>query len=368
MICLYDYCYDKQDDDFRCLINKSIPKWPELKSINTSIVVLFDLPNDINKLRSMMKPFRLTKMSGGGTNSIYRMDHEIKKDCNIFYILRVYNKTDEKIKLFDRDIEIKAATLLSEHEIGPTIYVLFNNGRIEKMYDGTVMTEIKELNNENYKQIMREVKNFHKTSINISNEKKNRYDDWSVIKSIKHYRNIIKSYPDQNKELLQRYPELDQLSETLITDARRIVGPSANITGCHNDLHHGNMIVSYNEDSVIDIKLIDFEYFGKNPRLYDLANYFNELYANYTAYDLYPDLQTRKMFYEFYMDKELSKQELESLDVQVDVLAKINHLNWGLWSLVKHLSNNGTSTKEDIGYNYSEYYIKRLDRFHDLSK
>lgn len=354
--------------DTNNLTQNVLAYFPITASEDCPITVLEDFPTNKIELRSKLMPLELIKLFGGITNDIYKITHKIDNKT-YSYILRMYGKSDKNTSLFDRKSEIMLAKILSEYELGPKVYTLFNNGRIEEFYEGCVMNEINNVNNNHYKQIMRKIKEFHKASINIhlnnndNNNNNTKDNEWGIIKSIKRYRNIINLHTDCEINLVSKYPNIDELINKIIIDAKTIVNPP-NVTGCHNDIHHGNIIVSHEqkggEDTNICVKLIDFEYFDFNPQLYDIANYFTELHSHHSMYDLYPSYSMRKMFYEFYMDKELNENELTIIDEQVDVLAKLSHLNWGLWRVVKFISTQSDNN------NNNKYFANRLGRFCEL--
>lgn len=241
------------------------------------------------------------------------------------YIVRVYGDND----LFDRETDIAAALHLSSKGLGPKIYCPYGNGRIEEFYDGDVMFGLDiHKDEEAYRSIAIKLIKFHDVTINKSDNTTPKLSMKSVtcIESLERYLRTINKDPLLSEILRSEYPEIEKKIKQSIKMFNNLITDD-DLTNCHNDVHHGNMI--RRGDGTISF--IDFEYFGVNPLYYDIANYFNELCSFDCLISRYPDKETRKRFYEYYFGKKIESSELDHIDRKVKACSDINHLVWGLW-------------------------------------
>ncbi len=296
------------------------------------------LPNDITLLKSVFKEFELEQIIGGVTNQIYLI-----RSTNKSYILRIYSESD----LFDRENELKTSTILGSKNVAPKIYMIYLNARIEEFYDGITLDKIVNKNADNmFILIAKTIKELHKTT--YSDTLLLETTSWSVIEHIKKFRNM------QNvKDILNHYyPNIYHDIQLSIKKAINTIDNN-HLVWCHNDLHHGNMIYIDNDE----VKFIDFEYFGKNPLYYDIANYFNELCTVECCWDKYPNYEKRVQFYEIYMNKKLNDDEIKDIDYKVYLCSQLGHLKWGLWALVQ--------LNSQIEFDYMAYFRNRIRRYYD---
>lgn len=337
-------------------MNYVLDFWPYVyltdKLITTDVVV----PTTKPELEIMMSPFNLKQLSGGVTNIMYLLNHEQRN-----YILRIYGDgSDNDTQGIDRKREIDVTVALSNEGIGPKIYALFNNARIEEFYNGGVLADIEDVSEEHYREVMREIRKLHDKTAYIDID--NNTDEWDIVRCIKRYRDIIVKSQTIYSMFIDSYPNIVSDIDMCLQEADRLKD-QFDMVGCHNDLHNFNIIVEHIDSKPI-IKFIDFEYFGINPRYYDLTHYFNELCTTDCKYViLYPDFSRRKKFYEYYyLDTVLTDEEVEEIDKKVTFLSKLSHLFWGMWALIKH------ATKTDINFDYKKYFHARIGRFYHISR
>lgn len=326
-----------------------------LNKRNTLEKINIIIPQNEEEVKNFFDPYHLKRISGGITNRIFLISHP---ETSENHILRIYGQETDGLNIFDRDSEIESTVNLSKNGLGPRIHALFKNGRIESYYEGDVMTGFDYRSDMNiYKTVALEIKRNHDAAKSFARSPND--NEWAVEIFLRRFRNIIKSIETLDQYLLNSYPNIDQDIDNTLSSIKSKI-KDHEVVGCHNDLHHGNMIIDKNKNI---IRIIDFEYFGHNPFLYDICNYFNELCTFECDWTLYPELSERKIFYETYFNHELIESDLSEIDDKVIGLTKLNHLMWGMWGLVKHGLNVG---EDAIDFNYVEYFHKRIGRFYQL--
>lgn len=299
----------------------------------------------------------LTEISGGITNKIYKMKKNDK-----YCILRVYSDSDDQNPMFDRSDETSKSIRLGMIGIGPQIYKVCEKYRIEEYYNGDNLLNYDPYVDETlYLEIAKKLRIMHiKTKSMINDE------PLDVLKLTNHFKRMIESN-NRNKQIFQYYPDFYDRYKKCTEIINDLPLKPDDVSGCHNDLHHGNIMNVNN-----CIKIIDFEYFGCNVVWFDVANYFNELcgfgcdwisVAKYN-WDRYPDLKMRTRFYEAYLsdltDQLINSNELERIEKCVRILSCVVNLMWALWGLVKHIENKNNE------FDYLGYFKIRMDRFNEL--
>ncbi|VBB18767.1 Choline/ethanolamine kinase, partial [Yasminevirus sp. GU-2018] len=314
-------------------------------------------------------------LSGGITNRMYKL---VLNDVN--YILRVYgedNNNDRNtnehrsvVSMFDREDEIANCKMLSDLGVGPKMYSFYNGARLEEFYFGGDLFEYDyEHNKSIYLKIAKTLSDFHKLTKETIHEKlkelctqEDLFNKMTVITLLRRFRSIATAKGVES-ELIKFYPNIDEVIESQIQVVKDLDINLESVTGCHNDVHHGNMI--YNREKADSpVKLIDFEYFGPNIVWYDVCNYFNELCTFSCVWSKYPDEHTRRLFYEVYLDRTVDDSEFESIEKCIKALTPINHIVWGLWAFVKH--DFGVEKEQHSGFDYLGYSKMRLDRAYYL--
>lgn len=280
------------------------------------------IENNIRYIKKLFPLYQITKLTGGITNHVYRMDYYSKS-----YILRVYGKE----RIMENDQELKYSISLSNIKLGPKIYVIYNNARIEQFHKGYVLSkynlDIDEFYDDIFPQISSKLRKFHLKSSELIKSKipasKIRVNEYFNLT-----KDMISSYLDQDEiDKIKKFINEFQYDETTLV-------------GCHNDLHQDNIIYKNKKKK---IRLIDFDFFDLDSYYYDIANYFNELCTIKTLlgdeihfkFDirLYPTKYYRKLFYEKYLGNRLSKIDFDKFDRNVNKFSKLNHLIWYLWTI-----------------------------------
>lgn len=329
--------------------------------------------HNIDQAIEILKPISFQQISGGITNTVYRL---INRDES--KILRIYGGSDPNFEIFDRSNEIKNSHMLSEMNIGPKIFDLFDGARTEEFYKGDVLNYFKPSDDiKLFEFVAKNLKQFHQKTKYISSITSDASDPekLSSIEYIKKFRSVVKKHHGLDEILQQCYPNIDETIENYIhlikyLHKSLITIDADSVTGCHNDLHHGNIIYDktdrwLNPDNSSCVKFIDFEYYGSNLALFDISNYFCELSTFDCDWSLYPDFNTRSIFYKAYYQKNLSDDEIEHIDAIIILLTPISHLMWGLWGLIKY-GEQKTHPEMANGFDYLNYFKLRIDRYYFL--
>lgn len=156
------------------------------------------------------------------------------------------------------------------------------------------------------------------------------------------------------KYLLTSYPDVNKRLNSIVNEAK-LKFTTDDIVGCHNDLAVGNIIYDKKNNSV---NFIDFEYYGYNSFLYDIANYFEELCTFDCDWTLYPNFAERKIFYESYFGHECESKLQNVIDDKIMILSKLNNLMWGFSSLIKYdMYNSEIELK---------HFHNKMERFYQI--
>ncbi|CAD5214768.1 unnamed protein product [Bursaphelenchus okinawaensis] len=196
---------------------------------------------------------------------------------------------------------------LSEKKIGPKLYGVFEQGRLEEFIPSRPLTTLELWNNEFSKEIAEKLARIHKISAPIDKEPTfimdcidrwfERYVEVMDRKSGKIEVKLPKVYKNEltiGKEELKK--EIEFIRNALTKTKSKV-------RFCHNDLQENNiLLVDKPQHEGKKLSFIDFEYACYNYRGHDIANHFNEHVINYTQPD-YP-------YYEVYYDKELDQAHM----------------------------------------------------------
>ncbi len=252
---------------------------------------------------------RITELSGGITNKLYRIRSDIGD-----YTVRIYgDKTDLFI---NRDYEAQAIREMAKIGVGsemikymPEIGVTI----VEFIGDSIVLTNEHFLDQSLYPKIVDPIRRIHESAVKL--------------------KNIFNPNVEVNKmfailtDLDAHYPEFD-IAGTLerLEKLSAIINiPESEYTACHNDLLADNFIL-INEDARHKYKapmyLIDWEYAGMAPKYYDIADMFQEI--------LVPRESEKQIVEEY-----CSGHEFDRVLYYIDLFKPFPDIYWFLWSLIQ---------------------------------
>jgi len=252
---------------------------------------------------------RITQLSGGITNKLYRIQSE-KGD----YTVRIYgDKTDLFI---NRDYEAHAITEMSKIGVAsklvrfmPKIGVTI----VEFIDDSIVLKNGHFLDKSLYQKIVSPIRKIHDSEIRL----KKTFDP---IVEVKKMASIL-------EDLKVRYNEfaIDETIRRLDKLAAIIDIPPNKYTACHNDLLAENFIlIKDGFEHLYDspMYIIDWEYAGMAPRYYDIADMFQEI--------LVPRKAETRIVKEYCEDRDFDKTLY-----YIDLFKPFPDIYWFLWSLIQ---------------------------------
>ena len=252
---------------------------------------------------------RITELSGGITNKLYRIRSE-KGD----YTVRIYgDKTDLFI---NRDYEAQAIREMAKIGVGskmirylPEIGVTI----VEFIGDSIVLTNKHFLDKSLYPKIVDPIRKIHESGVKLEN--------------IFNPKIEVKKMFAILTDLDAHYPEFD-IAGTIerlqkLTDIINI--PESEYKACHNDLLADNFIL-INKDArhkyEAPMYLIDWEYAGMAPKYYDIADMFQEI--------LVPRKSEKQIVEEY-----CGGREFDRVLYYIDLFKPFPDIYWFLWSLIQ---------------------------------
>lgn len=252
---------------------------------------------------------RITQLSGGITNKLYRIQSE-KGD----YTVRIYgDKTDLFI---NRDCE--AHTIREMSKIGVCsnlIKYLPDKGAtiVEFIDDAIVLTNEHFLDPSLYSKITETIRKIHSSAIRLRKV-------FNPLIEVMRMSAIL-------DRLNVDYPEFDIAGtvERLIKLSSIINIPESEYTPCHNDLLADNFIL-INEEAAhkyaSPMYIIDWEYAGMAPKYYDIADMFQEI--------LVPRDAEKGIVSEY-----CNGDDPERTLFLIDLFKPFPDIYWFLWSLIQ---------------------------------
>ena len=252
---------------------------------------------------------RITQLSGGITNKLYRIQSE-KGD----YTVRIYgDKTDLFI---NRDYEAQTIREMAKIGVGSNmIKYLPEKGVtiVEFIDDAIVLTNDHFLDESLYPKIVDPIRKIHTSGLALEKI-------FNPLVEVMKMSAIL-------KRLEADYPEFDIAGtiDRLIKLSSIINIPESEYTACHNDLLADNFIL-IKEDALhkydCPMYLIDWEYGGMAPKYYDIADMFQEILVPREA---------EKQIVEAYCDA----YRFDHVLYLIDLFKPFPDIYWFLWSLIQ---------------------------------
>ena len=252
---------------------------------------------------------RITQLSGGITNKLYRIRSE-KGD----YTVRIYgDKTDLFI---NRDSEAHTIREMSKigvcsnlikylPEIGVTI--------VEFIDDAIVLTNEHFLDASLYPKIMAPIRDIHTSGIQLKKV-------FNPLLEVMKMSAILAGLDVQHKEF-----DIAGTIDRLIKLSSIINIPESEYTPCHNDLLADNFILIKPEARDLyasPMYIIDWEYAGMAPRYYDIADMFQEI--------LVPREAEEGIVAEY-----CNGEDTDRTLFFIDLFKPFPDIYWFLWSLIQ---------------------------------
>ena len=287
---------------------------------------------------------RITQLSGGITNKLYRIQSE-KGD----YTVRIYgDKTDLFI---NRDYEAHAIREMAKIGVSSNIIKYMPEKGVtivEFIDDAIVLTNDHFLDNSLYTKIVEPIRKIHTSGVNFGRI-------FNPLVEVMRMSAIL-------NRLKVDYLEFDIAGtiERLIKLSSIINIPESEYTPCHNDLLADNFIL-INEDAVHKydalMYIIDWEYAGMAPKYYDIGDMFQEI--------LVPREAEKQIVEEY-----CAGYQFDHVLYHIDLFKPFPDIYWFLWSLIQlNISKiefdyyNYGKTK----YNNAIENLKFIKREHDVA-
>uniref|UniRef100_A0A915L771 Choline kinase n=1 Tax=Romanomermis culicivorax TaxID=13658 RepID=A0A915L771_ROMCU len=312
-------------------------------------------------------------------------------------LLRVYFNPETESHLVAESVIF---TLLSERQLGPRLFGIFNGGRLEEYIVSRPLTCPDIRQDDISLRIARKIARIHKLNVPISKEP--TYLCEALERWIERLRLCSPSFSlpinttidkiSNGTNFKVRVVDLDELQAHLYTIKSAISRSTSPVVFCHNDLQEGNILLP-KENCDKDLVVIDFEYASYNYRAFDFANHFCEWSISYghdesPHYEIdmenFPSHEAQKRFIREYLKENvdnsktssqnfltapvvqqlinndpLSDENLENIRLETEAFVPVSHFFWGVWSLLQvELS--------PVKFGFSEYAKDRLSLYFQL--
>ncbi|XP_078457540.1 choline kinase alpha-like isoform X1 [Lampetra fluviatilis] len=237
--------------------------------------------------------------------------------------------------------------ILAERALGPKLYGIFPQGRLEQYIPSRKLATEELWVPELSAQIATKMGHFHLMQMPFNKEPRWLFDTMTryldQVMTLNFSREVqIRKF---NKLLaFNLVQEMDSLKSLLAETPSPVVF-------CHNDCQEGNILLLNEEDSTASARLmiIDFEYSSYNYRGFDIGNHFCEWMFDYsqsswpffkTNVENYPSREQQLLFIRQYLaacgdDDDIDLNKEEAMLVEVNRFALASHFFWGLWAIIQ---------------------------------
>ncbi|XP_078804405.1 choline kinase alpha isoform X3 [Oryzias latipes] len=268
--------------------------------------------------------------------------------------------------------------ILAERELGPKLYGIFPQGRLEQ-YVPSRKLDTWELSEPSISaEVAEKMARFHAMRMPFNKEPK-----W-LFGTMEKYLSQVMRLNFTRETHLRRFNRLLALNLPQEMEMLKSLLESTNspVVFCHNDCQEGNILLLKGRQSSDKQKLmlIDFEYSSYNYRGFDIGNHFCEWMYDYSCEEhpffradaqKYPSKTQQLHFIESYLresdggfDNLSSADQMklkEELFVEVNRFAMASHFFWGLWSLIQ-------ARLSTIEFGYLEYAKARFEAYFQQKK
>uniref|UniRef100_A0A671MBN1 ethanolamine kinase n=1 Tax=Sinocyclocheilus anshuiensis TaxID=1608454 RepID=A0A671MBN1_9TELE len=256
--------------------------------------------------------------------------------------------------------------ILAERELGPKLYGIFPQGRLEQFVPSRKLSTDELSVPGIFAEIAEKITRFHGMRMPFNKEPK-----WLF--------GTMEKYMDQVLQLtFTREQHLRNFSRLLSYNLPQEMD-SLKSTQCLIKCFKSAAISRENTDRQ-RLMLIDFEYSSYNYRGFDIGNFFCEWAYDYTFDKFpffitntknYPNKAQQMHFFQTYLleshagFENLSEEDQlklkEDMLVEVNRFALASHFFWGLWSVIQ-------AKISTIEFGYMEYAMARFDAYFELKK
>ncbi|XP_069485557.1 choline/ethanolamine kinase isoform X2 [Ambystoma mexicanum] len=314
-------------------------------------------------------------VSGGLSNLLFKCalgDHVASQgDEPRQVLLRVYGAILQGVDSLV--LESVMFAILAERALGPRLYGVFPQGRLEQYIPSRNLVATDLCQPEISAEIAEKMSNFHCMVMPFNKE-----PTW-LFETMNRYMKQISDLTFTRDSHIKKFKKLKTLNlqEEMRSLRHLLESTPSPVVFCHNDVQGGNILLlsNRNASSQDKLMLIDFEYSSYNYRGFDIGNHFCEWVYDYTydkwpfykaSLENYPNREQQLHFIRHYLKANstsggaLSIEEQdcmqEQMIVEINRFALASHFFWGLWSIVQ-------AKMSTIEFGYLDYAKSRFDAY-----
>lgn len=245
------------------------------------------------------KKFTFTPLSGGLTNSNYRLNID-----NLSYFVRIPGPQAELLAV-DRDNEYFNSNAAAQAGVGPQVVHYLKDHKIMIME----FIEGKTLNNEDMKT--RGMLQRLATSLRLLHGGPRFKSDFNMFRLVEHYLEVVRHH---QVEIPANYMDY----QDVLADIEKVISKRTMPTyPCHNDLVAENLI----DDGKL-LRVIDFEYSGNNDPCFEIGDAATEMGLDHE--------QVARLCEAYF--GEVS----HSLTARSQLLGVVSDIGWVLWTAIQN--------------------------------
>jgi thiamine kinase-like enzyme len=345
------------------------------------------LPLEALKIATPIEAIKVTKLSGGSSNLILRLDlpasHDISPDTPgrnvsnsatvdvVSVVCRVYTVPPSEDELI-------AVALLSERGFSARLYAAFEDGRLEEYIESRTPSRFDIMKDGLAEQIAGLFGRLHQLSMPIS--KRSKMIEQDLIGYVDYLEKhnaepIVFNDPRNSGSTSRMTIEKLRQETTLVRQAAAASGSP--VLFCHNDLNHANVLLPSQQSSRSDESLmfIDYEFAGYNYRGFDLADHLGEYmfdleYDQFPGFqfisEAFPSTQHQATFCRHYLSafhnnpQSASESAVAALLEEIRVFHPIIQFYWAVWTWYRHL------VSFDPQFSHKDHAAQRLHQYFRL--
>ncbi|XP_045892789.1 choline/ethanolamine kinase [Micropterus dolomieu] len=322
--------------------------------------------------------FQISIVSGGLSNLLYLCclpDHvrsEGEEPRQV--LLRVYGAILQGVDSLV--LESVMFAILAERTLGPKLYGIFPEGRLEQYLPNTRMRTDQLSDPAISAEIATKLACFHEMVMPFNKEPK-----W-LFGTIDRYMGQVMKLNFVREAHVKKYKKLMKFDLPAELDSlyALLAATPSPVVFCHNDVQEGNILMLEDRDhtSTDRLMLIDFEYSSYNYRGFDFGNHFCEWMYDYTynqwpffkaTPENYPTREQQLHFIRGYLaeQRRYSNITIDQTQVEEDMIIEANryalasHFLWGLWSIIQ-------AKISKIEFGYMDYAQCRFEAYFKQKK
>uniref|UniRef100_A0AAV2KVD9 Ethanolamine kinase n=2 Tax=Knipowitschia caucasica TaxID=637954 RepID=A0AAV2KVD9_KNICA len=322
--------------------------------------------------------FQISIVSGGLSNQLYLCclpEHvPVEGEEPRRVLLRIYGAILQGVDSLV--LESVMFAILAERTLGPKLYGIFPEGRLEQYLPNTRMRTDQLSQPSISAEIATKVARFHNMVMPFNKEPK-----W-LFATIDKYMDQVMKLQFNREAHVKKYKKLMKLDLPGELERLRalLAATPSPVVFCHNDVQEGNILMLDDRDQSSNdcLMLIDFEYSSYNYRGFDFGNHFCEWMYDYTynqwpfykaSPENYPSREQQLNFLRSYLAEQQghSDMKMDQTRVEEDMIIEANryalasHFLWGLWSIIQ-------AKISKIEFGYMDYAQCRFDAYFKQKK